>query len=75
MSNKATYTKISKSAEYNDQSMSLGFRRWSCLPQRTRLAFNAAAYLKLKDLNIHKFSVDFFAAMTEKEYAQYVVTH
>jgi hypothetical protein len=75
MKNTMTYTKIANSKEYNDTSLSLGFRRWSCLPNKMRLNFNKAAFLKLGNLNIHSFSVDFFAAMTETEYCQYLQTH
>jgi hypothetical protein len=73
--NTAVYTKIAKSANYNDSTMSVGFRRYLCLPQRIRKAFDTAYVVRYHNTNIHSFAVDFFASMTETEYAQYVTTH
>lgn len=71
----ATYTKIAKSADYNNQSMSLGFRRFFCLPNRIKKNIETALVIKYKTANTHQYAVNFFASMTEEEYKQYVITH
>jgi hypothetical protein len=73
--NATTYTKIVKSATYNDNSMSLGFRRYFAMPNAARKAVQVAAYLETKSLDTHSHIVNFFAKMTEVEYKQYVITH
>jgi hypothetical protein len=74
--NAATYTKIAKSKDYSDTTMSLGFRRYWCLPNNVRKNLNLAHMLQTGLVTgAHDVIVAFFAAMTEDEYRQYVVTH
>lgn len=73
--NAATYTKIAKSANYNDNTMSLGFRRYLCLPAATKTAVSVAAYLTTNNTDTHDYIVNFFAPMTEAEYRSYIITH
>ena len=72
---KATYTKIVKSANYNDTSMSIGFRRYLCLPNDKKLKANVAAYSQIGKTDTHDYIVDFFGKMSELEYQQYIMTH
>lgn len=73
--NIATYTKIVNSEDYKDETMSLGFRRWSLLPRKVRLNHFKAFYLSTGETNDHDYSVAFFGSMTESEYKQYIITH
>jgi hypothetical protein len=73
--NTATYTKIAKSSIYNDTSMSLGFRRFLCLPKQVKLNIGIAYYLATGLVNDHDHNVAFFGAMTEAEYQQYIIAH
>jgi hypothetical protein len=71
-----TYTKIAKSEIYNDNTMSIGFRRLLCLPKRIRKSFDIAMMIKNNlSLNNHEESKMFFEKMTEKEYCEYVINH
>lgn len=72
---KATYTKIINSETFNDASMSLGFRRFFCLPREVKLNIGIAYYLLTGKTNNHKFTVDFFGKMTEEEYENYVLNY
>lgn len=72
--NAANYTKIVNSPEYKDESMSLGFRRWSALPAKVRLNHFKAFYLRTGETNDFDYSVNFFGSMTEIEYKQYITT-
>jgi hypothetical protein len=71
----STYTKIVASSTYNDQTMSLGFRRFFCLPKAAKLNFSMAYYFQTGSTNDHAYAVNFFGAMTEQQYKQYVITH
>lgn len=73
--NLATYTKIINNVEYKDETLSIGFRRWSLLPRAVRLNHFKAFYLSTGETNDHYFSVNFFGEMTEAEYKQYILTH
>jgi len=73
--NTATYTKIVTSKTYNDNSMSLGFRRYTCLPKHARLNLGIAYYMATGNVNDHDYNVRFFENMTESEYKTYVTTH
>ena len=73
---KATYTKIKNSNEYKDNSLSIGFRRLTCLSKRVRKSLNLNCLINKIELSkINEFQVDFFQDMTEQEYAQYIVLH
>ena len=73
---KATYTKIKNSNEYKDNSLSIGFRRLTCLSKRVRKALNLNCLINKIELNkINEYQVNFFENMTEQEYTQYVVSH
>lgn len=73
--NSANYTKIINSSEYKNESMSIGFRRWSSLPSKVRLNHFKAFYLRTGETNDHDYSVNFFGSMTENEFKQYIITH
>lgn len=74
--NLTTYTKIVNSKDYNDTSMSLGFRRYWCLPSENRKNLSLAHMVQnnTKDGGIKEIN-QFFEKMTETEYKQYVITH
>jgi hypothetical protein len=71
----STYSKIVKSENFNDNSMSLGFRRWFCLPNATRKNLGLARLIETGETNQHDFMVNFFGSMTEIEYKEWVLTH
>ena len=73
--NLATYTKIVNSLDYKNETMSLGFRRWSSLPSKVRLNHFKAFFLKTGETNDHDYSVTFFGNMSEIEFKQYIITH
>lgn len=73
--NAATYTKIVKSEMYNDTSMSIGFRRYACLPANIKSKLNVAAFIETGSTDTHPILVGFFNKMTEGEYRNYVITH
>ncbi|OIQ22041.1 MAG: hypothetical protein BM557_01290 [Flavobacterium sp. MedPE-SWcel] len=73
--NISIYNNIINSEIYKNKSMSLGFRRWNLLPQKIRLNFDKAMFLKTGSINIHKESVSFFEEMSEEEFKQYILTH
>lgn len=73
--NAATYTKIVKSEMYNDTSMSIGFRRYACLPAKVKSALNIAVFFETGSTDTHSAVVSFFSKMTESEYKEYVITH
>jgi hypothetical protein len=73
--NIANYTKIVNSPEYKDETMSLGFRRWSALPPKVRHNHFKAFHLRTRETNDFDYSVNFFGSMTEEEFKQYVITH
>ena len=73
--NVATYTKIVKSENYNDLSMSLGFRRYFCLPSKVKMNIKVKYLIDTGSSNSHDFVVNFFAEMTEQEYKNYIATH
>jgi hypothetical protein len=73
--NAATYTKIAKSTTYNDGSMSLGFRRFTCIPNEVKINFDIACYLQNGTTDNHDYKVSFFGNMTEQEYKTYIITH
>jgi hypothetical protein len=69
------YTRIANSKKFNDQSMSLGFRRFTCLSTRQKRAAGSAYLLMTGSTNTHNYMVGLFGEMTEQEYKQYVLTH
>ena len=77
MKTKATYTRIKNSKKYNDNSMSLGFRRLHCLPQKIRTNIQKAFLIENKGevSEFLGFATKFFNQMTEKEYCIYLMAH
>tara|TARA_R110000851_G_scaffold141057_3_gene278647 strand:+ start:2016 stop:2252 length:237 start_codon:yes stop_codon:yes gene_type:complete len=67
-----TINKLNSNLEAEIGKASLGFKRFFVLPTRVRRALDLAIYLETKDLNTHQKKVDFFEAMSEQEYINYL---
>ena len=65
------YKKIIQSKMYNSDKMSLGFRRFICLPQKWQFDLQKAA-CALQVVKYHDYIVNFFQGMTEVEYQEWV---
>ena len=71
---KSTYTKIVKSKDYNDNKMSIGFRRLICLPALNRKKISQNFILENKtDQGLNDYFVIFFGEMSEIEYKEYII--
>lgn len=74
--NTANYTKIIACKDFNNESFSLGFRRYVCLPAKLKKSLSFDHMIKNKTLDGgHNEICSRFAAMTDLEYKNYVITH
>ena len=65
------YKKIIQNEMYNDNKMSLGFRRFICLPQKWQ--FNIQQTCVLKGITAyHDYIVAYFQSMMESDYEDFV---
>lgn len=71
----ATITKILNNPDLKDESMSLGFRRFTVLPNRVQKNLMAAHLIQTGNIDYNQRIKDFFAEMTEDEYLEYLKTH
>jgi hypothetical protein len=67
-----TINKLNSNLESEIGKASLGFKRFFVLPTRVRLALDLAIYLETTDLTTHQQKVDFFEALSEQEYINYL---
>ena len=68
----ATITKTLSKEDLNDNTMSLGFRRFFILPARVKKAIQMAHLLSTGNINSHNSIVSFFESMTDLEYVNYL---
>jgi hypothetical protein len=65
-------TKALKNPSLQDESMSLGFRRYFILPNRIKVNIQTAHLIETGSLNWHDTVVAFFEAMTDNQYTEYL---
>ena len=56
-------------------SENIGLNRLLGLPHKTRVNFGVGYFIQTGSTSDHKFGVEFFGAMTDAEYNQYLATH
>lgn len=69
----STITKTLKALAKHKGPESLGFVRYWVLPDRVRKAMHLAHFLETGSTNAHARIVEFFAAMNETEYKNWLV--
>ena len=68
----AAITKALNKPEFQDEKMSLGFRRYTVLPQRVQRNIQLSHYLRTGSINTHDSIVQFFSALSESDYMNYM---
>ncbi len=71
----ATYNKIISSTTFQDTKLSLGFRRWHCLPARVRKSLGAEYLRRTGSTNQHDYMVAFFGAMSAGGYRKWILNN
>ena len=79
--NASHYAKIIKSADYNNATYSIGFRRLNGISKKAHTAIFMAYFIEHRheanysDFANNEYAKAFFTNMTEDQYKQYILTH